>query len=47
MDKIEIQSNIFVQIKQKNTDLTILPISIKYDFLLILKDGPKWTFGPT
>jgi hypothetical protein len=47
MDKIEIQSNVYVQIKQGESDLSILPLTLKYDFLALLRAGPKYHYGDT
>lgn len=47
MDKIEVQTNLYIQIKQGDSDLTILPITAKYDFLALLRRGPKYKYGDT
>ena len=47
MDKIEVQTNLYVQVKQGDSDLTIIPITVKYDFLALLRRGPKYIYGPT
>ena len=47
MDKMEVQANIYAQVKQGDSDLTIIPITVKYDFLALLRRGPKYWYGPT
>lgn len=47
MDKIEIQTNLYLQVKQGDSDLSILPITLKYDFLALLRRGPKYVYGDT
>jgi hypothetical protein len=47
MDKIEIQTNLYLQVKQGDSDLSIIPITLKYDFLALLRAGPKYIHGDT
>jgi hypothetical protein len=47
MDKIEINQNIFLQINDQNSDLTILPISINWEFLAKLRTSYKMLYGAT
>jgi hypothetical protein len=47
MDKIEINQNVFIEIKTPNSDITILPIEINWDFLALLRNGPLLKYGRT
>jgi hypothetical protein len=47
MDKISIDQNIFIEIKSGDSDLTIIPIYINYEFLAKQRTGPKFLYGPT
>jgi hypothetical protein len=37
MDKIEINQNVFVELKDENSDLTIIPVEFNWDFLADLR----------
>ena len=45
MDKIQITQNIIIEIKEPNSDLTIVPIALNLEFLAKFRDGPKYLFG--
>lgn len=45
MDKIQINQNIMIEIKEPNSDLTIVPIGLNLEFLAKFRDGPKYLFG--
>jgi hypothetical protein len=45
MDKIQINQNIMIEIKEPNSDLTIVPIALNLEFLAKFRDGPKYLFG--
>ena len=47
LDKISFQTNLFVQISQGDSDLTILPISFSFNFLAKTRLGPKFMYGDT
>jgi hypothetical protein len=47
MDKIEINQNVFVEIKDKYSDLTIIPIEFNWDFLADLRQSFKMKYGAT
>ena len=45
MDKISINQNLFIEIRDKNSDITILPIRYNLDFLVHERPGPKYKYG--
>jgi hypothetical protein len=45
MDKIEINQNVFIEISSPGKDLTILPVEVNWDFLALLRNGPKLLYG--
>lgn len=49
MDKISINQNVFIEVKDKskNSDLSIIPIEINLDFLALQRQGPKLFYGVT
>jgi len=49
MDKISINQNVFIEVKDKskNSDLSIIPIEINLDFLALHRKGPKLKYGQT
>jgi hypothetical protein len=49
MDKITINQNVFVEIKDKskNSDLSILPVQVNLEFLAKQRVGPKLKYGTT
>jgi hypothetical protein len=47
MDKIEINQNVFLEIKTADSDITVLPVEINWDFLALLRNGPLLKYGLT
>mgnify|MGYP001171148740 CR=1 FL=1 len=47
MDKISINQNVMLEVSNGKDDLTILPLEINLDFLILKRDGFKMYYGPT
>ena len=47
MDKIEIHQNVFIEVQSGDSDITVLPIEINWDFLALLRHGPLMKYGRT
>jgi hypothetical protein len=47
MDKIEINQNVYVELKDENTDLTIIPVEVNWDFLAHLRQSFSMRYGAT
>jgi len=47
MDKIEFNQNVFLEIKDANSDLTILPFEVNWEFLASLRQSFKMMYGAT
>ena len=47
MDWIEFNQNVFVEIKDGNSDLTILPVEVNWDFLAHLRPSFSMNYGAT
>ena len=45
LDKISIHQNVFLEIKDKNTDLTIVPMSLNWEFLAKERMGARYQYG--
>jgi hypothetical protein len=45
MDKISIHQNVFIEVQEGNSDLTIIPIAINVEFLAAMRKGPKYLYG--
>lgn len=47
MDKIEFNQNVFIELKDENSDLTILPLEVNWDFLATLRQSFSMMYGAT
>ena len=47
MDKIEFNQNVFIEISDEKSDLTIIPVELNWDFLAILRQGFSMKYGAT
>ena len=47
MDKIELNQNVFVEISDEASDLTIIPIEVNWGFLAKLRQSFKMKYGAT
>ena len=47
MDKIEINQNVFIELKDESSDLTIIPVEVNWDFLAHLRQSFSMKYGAT
>jgi len=47
MDKIEFNQNMFLEISDEKSDLTIIPVEVNWDFLAKLRQGFSMKYGAT
>jgi len=45
LDKITVKQNVFMEVQEGNSDLTIIPIAINVEFLATMRPGPNYLYG--
>jgi hypothetical protein len=47
LDKVKALVNVFVEVSEPGTDLSIIPVTLNLEFLTKDRPGPRYMYGPT